>query len=411
MSFEFKLPDLGEGIAEVELRKWLVAEGERVSEHQVMLEVETDKAVVEVPAPRAGVIARIHRRAGETVKVGEVLVSIAEAAEEAAPPRPPSVGIVGTLPEAEEAAYLEPRPAFPGLATPMVRKLARERGIDLLRIQGSGPRGCITPEDLDRQPAQSRGPEHRELEGGSAPVGWIEETFGPVERLELRGLRRTIARNVTASQRTAAFVTSMEEADITEIWELRNREQGEVESRGTHLTFLPFFIKAAQHALREHPLLNASIDDAAQSIIVKKHYHFGIAVSTPEGLLVPVIRDVDQKSIVELAEAIQDLGRKAHDRTLSRDDLKGSSFTLTNYGHFGGTFATPIINWPDVAILGFGRIVERPWVHRGEIVIRKILPLSLTFDHRVTDGADAAQFLGKVLRSLEDPALLLIEGR
>ena len=179
------------------------------------------------------------------------------------------------------------------------------------------------------------------------------------DRVELRGLRRAIARNVSASQRTAAFVTSMEEADITEIWELRNREQGEVESRGTHLTFPPFFIKAAQHALREHPMLNASIDDADQTIIVKKHYHFGIAVSTPEGLMVPVIRNVEQKSIVALAEAIQDLGRKAHDRTLSRDDLRGSSFTLTNYGHFGGTFATPIINWPDVAILGFGRIVER----------------------------------------------------
>jgi len=410
MSFDFKLPDLGEGIAEVELRKWLVAEGEQVSEHQVLLEVETDKAVVEVPAPRAGLVARIFRKAGETVKVGETLVSITEATEVAAQ-RPPSVGIVGTLPEADDEVQAAPHPSFTGLATPMVRKLARERGIDLLGIQGSGPRGCITPEDLDRQAAQQGGAGSRGEERNGAQPRGLEENFGPVERLELRGLRRTIARNVTASQRTAAFVTSMEEADITEIWELRSREQGEVESRGTHLTFLPFFIKAAQHALREHPLLNASIDDVAQAIIVKKHYHFGIAVSTPEGLMVPVIRDVDQKSIIELAEAIQELGRKAHERTLSRDDLKGSSFTLTNYGHFGGTFATPIINWPDVAILGFGRIVERPWVHRGEIAIRKILPLSLTFDHRVTDGADAAQFLGRVLRSLEDPALLFIEGR
>jgi len=411
MSFEFKLPDLGEGIAEVELRKWLVAEGDQVSEHQVLLEVETDKAVVEVPAPRTGVVARIYRKAGETVKVGETLVSISEATEKA-PQRPPSVGIVGTLPEADDEVHAAVPPSFTGLATPMVRKLARERGIDLLSIQGSGPRGCITPEDLDRPTAQQGGAAGRRVEEkNAAQPRCIEETFGPVERLELRGLRRTIARNVTASQRTAAFVTSMEEADITEIWELRSREQREVESRGTHLTFLPFFIKAAQHALREHPLLNASIDDAGQAIIVKKHYHFGIAVSTPEGLMVPVIRDVDQKSIIELAEAIQELGRKAQERTLSRDDLKGSSFTLTNYGHFGGTFATPIINWPDVAILGFGRIVERPWVHRGEIVIRKILPLSLTFDHRVTDGADAAQFLGRVLRSLEDPALLFIEGR
>jgi pyruvate dehydrogenase E2 component (dihydrolipoamide acetyltransferase) len=415
MSFEFKLPDLGEGIAEVELRRWLVAEGELVSEHQVLLEVETDKAVVEVPSPRAGVVSRIHRKVGETVQVGETLVSITEAGAEAqAPQRPRSVGVVGTLPEAEDEdedqAPAGPQAPFNGLATPMVRRLARERGIDLSGIRGSGPRGCITQEDLDRQPARQGGPQGPGPERAPQSRS-LEESFGPEERLELRGLRRTIARNVLASQRTAAFVTSMEEADITDIWELRNREQGEVESRGTHLTFLPFFIKAAQHALREHPLLNASIDDAAQTIVVKKHYHFGIAVSTPEGLMVPVIRDVEQKSILELAEAIQELGRKAHERTLSRDDLRGSSFTLTNYGHFGGTFATPIINWPDVAILGFGRIVERPWVHRGEIVIRKILPLSLTFDHRVTDGADAAQFLGKVLRSLEDPALLFIEGR
>jgi pyruvate dehydrogenase E2 component (dihydrolipoamide acetyltransferase) len=398
MSFEFKLPDLGEGIAEVELRRWLVAEGDRIAEHQALLEVETDKAVVEVPAPRAGVITRIYRQEGETVKVGETLVSIAGAEEEAPAraPRPPSVGIVGTLPEADEEEHTAPPEGFSGLATPMVRKLAREKGIDLRGVQGSGPHGCITPEDLDRLTTEEKG---------------AEESYGPVERLAIRGLRRTIARNVVASQRTTAFVTSMEEADITEIWEMRSREQGEVESRGAHLTFLPFFIKATQHALREHPLLNASIDDAVQTIIVKKHYHFGIAVATPEGLMVPVIRDVDHKSIIELAEAIQELGRKAHDRTLSLEDLRGSSFTITNYGHFGGTFATPIINWPDVAILGFGRIVERPWVHRGKIAIRKILPLALTFDHRVTDGSDAAQFLGKVLRYLEDPALLFIEGR
>lgn len=411
MPFDFKLPDLGEGIAEVEVRQWLVAEGDRVAEHQPVVEVETDKAVVEVPAPRAGVISRIHRRPGEVVKVGEVLVSITETGDQ--PPRPRSVGIVGDLPEAEEA----PQPAAPreftGLAAPMVRRLARERGIDLGSVRGSGPRGCITPEDLDRaQPAaphpSGAGGLPQEEERGREPGDW--ESFGAVERVELRGLRRTIARNVHASQRAAAFVTSMEEADITEICELRSREQGEVEARGSHLTYLPFFIKAAQHALREHPMLNASIDDATQTIIVKKHYHFGIAVATPEGLMVPVIRDVEKKSIIELAEAIRELGRKAQERSLSRDDLRGSSFTITNYGHFGGTFATPIINWPDVAILGFGRIVERPWVYRGEITIRKIVPISLTFDHRVTDGAEAAQFLGKLLRSLEDPGLLFIEG-
>ncbi|MBJ6802122.1 dihydrolipoamide acetyltransferase family protein [Geomonas propionica] len=434
MPFDFKLPDLGEGIAEVELRRWLVAAGDVVREHQPLLEVETDKAVVEVPSPRAGVVSGLRHQEGATVKVGDILLTLAEREDQGLqspgasppapsssssqgqgqgqPPRPASVGIVGSLPEAED----EPRPAsvgmvgslpeaaeppasatsgeFEGLATPMVRKLARERGIDLKSVKGSGPRGCIRPEDLDRQ---------------LPPAARVMGGAGVEERVPLRGLRRTIARNVAASQRTTAFVTSMEEVDITDIFEMRIREQGEVESRGTHLTFLPFFMKAVQHALKDHPLLNASVDDEAQELVLKRHYHFGIAVDTPEGLMVPVIRDVDQKSIIELAQAIQELGRKARERSITLEELRGSSFTITNYGHFGGTFATPIINWPDVAIMGFGRIVERPWVHRGQIVIRKILPLSLTFDHRATDGADAARFLGRVLRYLEDPALLFLD--
>jgi pyruvate dehydrogenase E2 component (dihydrolipoamide acetyltransferase) len=396
MPYEFKLPDLGEGIAEIELRKWLVKEGDRIAEHQSLLEVETDKAVVEVPAPHAGTITRIHRREGETVKVGETLLTITEEGEVARERRRPA-GIVGELPEGEEAA--PPAAAGPAagdiLASPLVRKLARERGIDLHGVRGSGPRGSITPEDLSVP------------EMSWQPPG---ETFGPVERIPLRGLRRTIARNVLASRQRTAFVTSMEEVDITDLWELRNHEQQEVESRGAHLTFLPFFIKAAQHALREHPFFNASIDDATGTILVKKYYHFGIAVETPEGLMVPVIRDVDKKSILDLATEIQALGKKARERTITREELRGSSFSVTNYGHFGGTFATPILNWPDVAILGCGRIVERPWVHRGEIAVRKILPLSLTFDHRVTDGADAAQFLAGISRFLEDPALLFIDS-
>jgi pyruvate dehydrogenase E2 component (dihydrolipoamide acetyltransferase) len=389
MSYEFRLPDLGEGISEVELRKWLVKEGDQVSEHQAVAEVETDKAVVDLPSPRKGTVARIHRQEGETVKVGEVLLEIAVEADQPqpAPERRQSVGIVGVLPEPEEER--------PVLATPMVRKLARERGIDLAKVRGSGPRGSITREDL---------------EGVRAPQAQANGDFGPVERLPLRGLRKTIARNLLATQQLTAFVTTIEEADVTELWQLRDREQEAVEARGTHLTFLPFFIKAVQHALREHPSFNATIDDKAETIIIKKHYHFGIAVETPEGLMVPVIRDVDRKSILELATEIQALGKSARERTIGMSQLKGSSFTITDFGHFGGLFATPVINWPDVAILGFGRIVERPWVHEGKIAIRKILPLSLTFDHRATDGAEAGRFLAKVVRYLEDLALLFIES-
>jgi len=390
MPHEFMLPDLGEGIAEVELRRWLVKEGDLVAEHQTIVEVETDKAVVEVPSPHAGRVVRIHRQEGEMVRVGEVLLEIAGEGDLALPGsggQTRSSGIVGILPEPGQ------EPAV--LATPLVRKLARERGIDLAGVRGSGPRGSITPEDLEPAPPAASPP---------------AEDFGPVERLPLRGVRRTTARNVLASQRQTAFVTTMEEADVTELWQMREREQQAVEAHNTHLTFLPFFIKAAQHALREHPSLNAAIDDAAEQIIIKRHYHFGIAVETTEGLMVPVIREVDKKSILELAAEIQALGRKARERSIGLNQLKGSSFTITNYGHFGGVFSTPIINWPDVAILGFGRIVERPWVHRGEIAIRRILPLSLTFDHRVTDGADAGQFLAKVVRYLEDLGLLFIES-
>ena len=389
MPHEFRLPDLGEGIAEVELRRWLVKEGDRVAEHQAVLEVETDKAVVEVPSPHRGIISRIHRQEGETANVGELLLTIVDEGEVNAQPadsRPKSVGIVGSLPEAEE----ESAP----LATPMVRKLAREKGIDLSAVRGSGPHGSITPEDLARA-------------GTAEPAG---RDLGPTDRVPLRGVRKTIARNVLASQRNTAFVTSTEEADITELWELRDREQKAVEAHGTHLTFLPFFIKAAQHALREFPFLNATIDDATETIILKKEYHFGIAVETTDGLMVPVIRDVDKKSIIELAAEIHTLGTKARERTITLEEMKGNSFTITNYGHYGGLFATPIINWPDVAILGFGRVAERPWVYRGEITIRKIVPISLTFDHRVTDGAEAALFNAKVARYLEDPALLFIES-
>jgi pyruvate dehydrogenase E2 component (dihydrolipoamide acetyltransferase) len=392
MPFEFKLPDLGEGIAEVELRRWLVKDGDRVVEHQPILEVETDKAVVEVPAPHTGIVAAILRHEGEMVGVGEVLLTIT--GEEDLPELSrTSGGIVGVLPEAED----EERTAVGNevMATPQVRKLARERGIDLRSIRGSGPHGSITREDLERSVPEP------ETSG---------KEFGLVERIPLRGVRRAIARNVLASQRLTAFVTGMEEADVTDLVALRSREQQEVEAHGAHMTYLPFFIKAAQHALREHPFLNAAIDDAKETIILKRHYHFGIAVDTPDGLMVPVIRDVDKKSIIELAMEINRLGLEARERTISREELRGSSFSITNFGHFGASFATPIINWPDVAILGCGRIAERPWVLGGNITIRRILPLSLTFDHRITDGADAARFLAKVVRFLEDPALLLIES-
>ena len=405
MPFDFVLPDLGEGITEGEIRKWLVKEGDSVpvggllvaveegdsvDEHQTILEVETDKAVVEVPSPKKGRVLKINKDIGDMAKVGEVLMIIAESGEAVeekpmAEERPKSVSVVGVLPEEEDEI----------LATPAVRALAKELGVKIEAVKGSGPGGSITKDDII---------------DASGKAKKAEDIYGVIEKIPLRGLRRTIAKNLIQSQRMTAFVTGMDEADITELWNLREREKKELLQKGIHLTFIPFFIKAIQHALAEHPRLNASIDDEREEVIIKKYYNMGIAVDTPDGLMVPVIRNTDKKTILELASDIQDLGRKARDRKIKLEEIKGSSFTITNYGHFGGTFATPIINYPDVAIFGTGRIADKPWVKDGQIVIRKILPISLTFDHRVTDGVDASLFLSKVIRYLEDPALLFIES-
>lgn len=388
MAYEFLLPDLGEGMTEAEIRKWLVKEGEMVEEHQIVLEIETDKAVVEVPSPVKGKVLRINKDTGEVAKVGEVLMIISgegEIEEKAEPIKEErSVSVVGTLPEEEEV-----------LATPAVRALAKELGVKIEEIKGSGPGGSITKEDIIE---------------ASKRITPVRDQYGTVERLPIRGLRRTISKNLLQSRKTTAFVTGMDEADITELWYLREREKKSILEKGIHLTFMPFFIKAVQHALIEHPLLNASVDEEREEIIIKRYYNMGVAVDTPDGLMVPVIRDVDKKSILELAAEIQELSQKARERKIKIEEMKGSTFTITNYGHFGGTFATPIINYPDVAILGTGKITEKPWVKDGQVVIRKILPLSLTFDHRVTDGVDSARFLSKVIQYLEDPALLFIES-
>lgn len=390
MAFDFVLPDLGEGITEGEIRKWLVKEGDAVEEHQTILEVETDKAVVEVPSPKKGRVLKINKDIGDIAKVGEVLMTIAEGGEAIeekpkAEERPKSVSVVGVLPEEEDEI----------LAAPAVRALAKELGVKIEALKGSGPGGSITKDDVIE---------------ASEKAKKAEDVYGVIEKIPLRGLRRTIAKNLIQSQRTTAFVTGMDEADITELWTLREREKKSLQQKGIHLTFLPFFIKAVQHALAEHPLLNASVDEEKEEIITKKYYNIGIAVDTPDGLMVPVIKDVDKKTILELAKEIQELSVKAKERKIKLEEMKGSTFTITNYGHFGGVFATPIINYPDVAILGTGKISEKPWVKDGQIVIRKILPLSLTFDHRVTDGVDSALFLSKVIQYLEDPALLFIES-
>ena len=387
MSFEFVLPDLGEGITEGEIRRWLVKEGDAVNEHQAILEVETDKAVVEVPSPKKGYVQKIRKLEGEIAKVGDILLTIAENLEDTKEKKEEkkSFGVVGSLPEAEDI-----------LATPAVRNLAKRLGVNLEKIKGTGLMGRIKEEDVVK------------ASGGAKDI--TKDQYGSVERVLIKGLRRSIAKNLLASMRTAAFVTGMDDADVSSLWRLREKEKKAALSKGIRLTFLPFLIKAVQHALKEHPMLNASVDEAGEEIIVKKYYNIGVAVDTTEGLMVPVVKDVDKKTILELAKELQELSEKAKERKIKLDELKGSTFTISNFGSFGGTYATPIINYPDVAILGTGKISDRPWVKDGQIVIRKIISLSLTFDHRVIDGAEAAQFLNKIIGYLEDPDSIFIES-
>ena len=397
MAFDFKLPDLGEGIAEAEIRKWLVKEGDAIDEHQAVVEVETDKAVVEVPSPKKGTILKIAREEGETVKVGEVLLVVGEAGEKleaprpkeakpAAEERPKSVSVVGVLPEEEEAVVL---------ATPAVRALAKEQRVALETIRGSGPGGSITREDVLKASGKARKP---------------EDQYGAVERIAIKGVRKSIAKNLLFALKTTASVTEMEEADVTELWGLREREKKLLLEKDIRLTFMPFIMKAVQHACMEFGTFNASVEEEREEIVVKKYFNIGVAVDTPEGLIVPVVKNVEKKTIRELAAELQNISQLARERKIKLEDLKGSTFTITNYGAYGASFATPIINYPDVAILGTGRIVDKPRVRGGQIAVRKVLPLSLTFDHRVNDGAGAAKFLTRLVGYLEDPASLFIES-
>ena len=401
MSEEFKFPDLGEGITEGEIKKWLVNEGDEVEKDQPLVEVETDKAVVEIPSPYQGKISKLHFGEGEMVEVGSTLVTFGEGPSpqvsevEEAPKERRSVSVVGELPEAEEVETL---------AIPKIRALAKERGVDISKIKGSGPKGRVVEADLP--PSKEGVKEKKKLK--KKPKF---DMYGWVDRRPLRGLRRTIAKNLIESQTRTAAVTTMDMADVTDLVALRNEHKTIAQAeRGVKLTFMPFIMKAVVEALREYPILNSSVDDENEEIVIKKYFNIGIAVATEDGLIVPVVKGVDQKSIYDLAEEVQKLASQAQERKLDLGDLKGGTFTITNYGVFGGMFGTPIINYPEVAILGTGRIIDMPMAVEGEVKVRKVIHLSLTFDHRATDGAEAQRFLNSLIKHLEDPMTILFSA-
>lgn len=407
MATEFRFPDLGEGIAEGEVKKWLVKVGDTIAKDQSLAEVETDKAVVEIPSPVAGKVLRLDHKEGELVKVGEVLAVIGddgEAVQSAKAPepaaieeRPPSVSVVGELPtdEVVVTSVTQKRSPRDVRAMPAVRRAARDQGADITAARASGPSGQVLISDLESRPAPRTVPKF--------------DIYGYVDRVPIRGIRRTTAKRMLESQARTAAVTSMEQADVTRLVGMRERLKGPMkEQKGVNLTYMPFIVTAIVRALKMHPLLNSMIDDEREELIIKKYYNIGVAVAIDDGLMVPVIKAADQKSLWELAEEIALLAKSAQERKIDLADLKGGTFSITNYGVFGGTYGTPIINYPETAILGIGRIMDGPLAVDGVVKVRKVLPLSLTFDHRAYDGAVAAKFLRDLVRLLENPEELLL---
>ncbi len=392
MPFEFKLPDIGEGVVEGEIVRWLVQAGEEVKEDQPLLEVMTDKATVEIPSPVAGTVTECIGSEGDIVNVGATLIVIETDQDEAAvSPAPatekPRAGTSAKLPSARKKAVL---------ATPAIRKLAREMGIDLSQVSGSGPKGRITEEDVERYAGE-------ENLVKPAPLSFVE-----TETIPYRGLRRKIGTHLSNSKRTAAHYTYVDEVDVTELAQLRQRLL-ERKTGDDRPTYLPFILKAVIAGLRKFPLLNAELDEKKQEIVLKKQYHIGLAIATEEGLVVPVVKDVDKKSIRQLTREISLLAERARAGQLKLADLQEGTFTITSLGALGGLMATPIINYPEVAILGVHKVSKRPIVQGDQIVIRDMMNLSISLDHRVVDGAVAAEFLQHVITFLEAPSLLLLE--
>ncbi len=501
MVFAFKFPDLGEGIHEGKIVKWLVKEGDPIKADQIIAEVETDKAVVELPSPASGVLLKRYFQEGQTVLVGKVVVAIGsqdeqapeaeEEAEKQAPatehakvvpmsaseahhfegeehklhvtihgerPIEEKTGVQPTASQPPTNAFVQPAPSsqqtvvsqapssqavqpIQVLATPATRSLARELGVDLSQVRGSGPGGRVMPEDVKKFAEESKssgalsqavqgvvsqvqgGSGSQAAQSGQAPVqqlsamqgqqkivGWeypkINFPTENVDRVPITPLRKAIVQKMSESKRWIPHVTHFDEADVTRLEEIRQSAKQQVEAQGVKLTMLPFVAKAALNALKQFQEFNSSFDFEKQEIVLKKFYNLGIAVDTPDGLIVPVIKDAAAKNIVELAKEIHEVADRARERKNPLEELRGGTFTITNIGSVGGTGATPVINFPESAILGVFRAKDKPVAVEGKVVVRKIMPLCVSFDHRIIDGGTAARFLQTIVKQLEDPSLL-----
>lgn len=437
--FEFPLPDIGEGVAEGEIVQWMVKEGDPVKEDQEIVEVMTDKATVPITSPVAGTIRKIVAQAGSVVPVGSVLLSIEPAAGahvpvvaahgggHAAPAAKPAAK--SEQPTAPVAVAAEPEFSRPkgerALATPYTRKMARELGVDIEKVRGTGEVGRVTPEDVQRAAsgkgaapaaAPARAPSLSEQVAAVAPAPRAAPAPLAIEpgaretRIPIRGLRKKISERMHQSKSTAAHFTYVDEIDVTELVKLRAELKEAAAKRGVKLTYLPFILKALVSGLREFPTLNGVTDDARQEFVVKHYFNFGIAVDTEDGLIVPVVKDVDRRSLLDLAKEIDRVAGDAREGKSKLEDLRDGTFTITNAGNIGGLFATPVINYPEAAILGVHAIKKKPWIVGDRIEVRDIMYLSISIDHRMNDGATGARFMNHVVSLLQDPrGRLLLE--
>ena len=457
---EFKLPDIGEGIAEGEIVSWKVKAGQAVKEEDEFVEVMTDKATVTITVPFTGVIKELRCKEGDVVPVGSVIAVIdAGAAGGAAPaaaapapaaaptpiPTPAPKAAAPTPPPAPAPApapVAPPKPAVPPppvpaapapvaaaakpfvqsspgkvLAAPATRRRARELGIDLTQVAATGPRGRVTNDDLATVGAAA--PAARAAAPAAAAGAAGARAFTPVaippapagrseERVPFRGLRRKIAEAMTRSKFTATHFTYVDDIDVTELVKIRGEAKKAFADKGVNITYLPFVMKAIVAAMREFPMMNSSLDEVTNELVIKKYYNFGIATDTDNGLIVPVVKDVDRKSVGELAKDIQDLAARTRDGKVTVDDLTGGTFTITNAGNIGGLFATPVINFPEVAIMGVHAIKDAAIVKDGQIVAGKKMYLSVSIDHRLVDGATGARWMNVVKDHLEQPYRLLL---
>jgi pyruvate dehydrogenase E2 component (dihydrolipoamide acetyltransferase) len=429
---EVRLPKLGEGAESGTVVSVFVKEGDRISKGQILLELENEKAVAPIPAAAAGRVTQVRVKEGDKISVGQVLLTLEEAGGGPAPAAKPerAAAAAAAVPETAApspaappvaetemvagAAPVEPAEELPGVpppASPTIRKIARELEIDLRRIQGSESGGRIVMADLrayvkglERLAAQPKAAPPARL-AAPAPAPAAERIdfskWGPVKKKPMSPLRQTISQRLTLSWNTIPHVTQFDEADLTAINELRQRLAPAYKEKGVHLTVTAFVLQAVAATLKKHPLFNASLDEAARELVFKEYYHLGLAVDTDQGLIVPVIRDVDQKDLLQLSQEIRELADKARARKLTREELQGGTFTISNQGGIGGAHFTPIINKPEVAVLGLGRAALKPVFQAGQLEPRLLVPLGLSYDHRVIDGGSAARFIVDLVQALE----------